>query len=179
MLVGCSAGAGVGAGAALLARDRGLTPRPKWQLLAAPMLDDRNNTVSSKQYVELGVWNAQSNQVGWSSLLGHKDDPNFRRNRTDINIYSVPARHHDLSNLPITWLEVGSAEVFRDEVVDYATRIWAAGGSADLHVWQGGFHSFEVWGVPRLAKEAMAARNLWVRRQLEWDPEKKAYERPF
>ncbi|POS81393.1 hypothetical protein DHEL01_v200227 [Diaporthe helianthi] len=180
MLEGHSAGAGITAGVSLLARDRGLTPKVKWQLLGAPMLDDRNKTVSSRQFTgEICVWNAVSNQVGWSSLLGHADDPDFRRARDDINIYSAPARHPDLSGLPITYLEVGSAEVFRDEVVEFASRIWAAGGSADLHVWHGGFHSFESWATSRLSQEAMAGRNSWARRQLEWDPVKGAYEKPL
>ena len=29
------------------------------------------------------------------------------------------------------WIDVGSAETFRDEDVTYATRIWRAGGRAD------------------------------------------------
>ena len=33
----------------------------------------------------------------------------------------------DLSGLPTTYIDTGSAEVFRDEDTDYATRIWAAG----------------------------------------------------
>jgi acetyl esterase/lipase len=39
-----------------------------------------------------------------------------------------------LTGLPPTYLEVGSAEVFRDETVAYASTIWAAGGIAELHV---------------------------------------------
>ena len=43
----------------------------------------------------------------------------------------------DLSGLPTTCIDAGSAEVFRDEDTDYATRIRAAGGQAALHVWGG------------------------------------------
>ncbi len=38
----------------------------------------------------------------------------------------------------------GSAEVFRDEAVTCATRIWTAGGQAGLHDWVGGFHGFDA-----------------------------------
>lgn len=59
-------------------------------------------------------------------------------------IYVLPAIAPELSGLPPTYVDVGSAEVFRDESVDYASRIWAAGGVAALHVWAGGFHGFDA-----------------------------------
>jgi len=34
--------------------------------------------------------------------------------------------------------------VFRDETVAYALQIWADGGVAELHVWPGGFHGYEL-----------------------------------
>jgi acetyl esterase/lipase len=34
--------------------------------------------------------------------------------------------------------------VFRDEDVAYASRIWADGGSCELHVWPGGYHGFDL-----------------------------------
>jgi len=55
-----------------------------------------------------------------------------------------PALADDLSGLPTTYIDTGSAEVFRDEDTDYATRIWAAGGQAELHVWASGFHGFDA-----------------------------------
>ena len=58
-------------------------------------------------------------------------------------MYAAPSRAEDLSGLPPTFIGVGSAEVFRDEDVAYASRIWAAGGIAELHVWPGGFHGFD------------------------------------
>ncbi|KAI1354809.1 alpha/beta hydrolase domain-containing protein [Xylaria sp. FL0043] len=163
MVVGHSAGAGIAAGMTLLARDRG-GPDIAWQLLASPMLDDRNVTLSSRQYEDIGVWNAKSNQTGWKAYLGD------RLGGPDVSIYAAPARALDskmgLAKLPRTYLDVGSAEVFRDEVVAYANGIWAAGGSADLHVWAGGFHGFDMWGTPRLTQEALTARHNWVRRIL-------------
>ncbi|KAI1423448.1 alpha/beta hydrolase domain-containing protein [Xylaria sp. FL1777] len=173
MIVGHSAGAGLGAGVGLLARDRG-GPHIAWQLLAAPMLDDRNATGSSRQYDSIGVWNANSNQTGWGAYLGDElGGPN-------VSIYAAPARavesEKGLANLPPTYLDVGSAEVFRDEVVAYANGIWAAGGNADLHVWAGGFHGFDLWGTPRITQEALATRQNWVRRMLEWNPVSQAYE---
>ncbi|RWA09616.1 hypothetical protein EKO27_g5479 [Xylaria grammica] len=173
MIVGASAGAGIAAGVTLLARDRD-GPRIAWQLLASPMLDDRDTTLSSRQYENHGVWDANSNRTGWSAYLGD------RLGGPDVPIYAAPARAVDselgLVNLPHTYLDVGSADVFRDEIVAYASGIWAVGGKADLHVWAGGFHAFDMWVTPRLTREALAARHNWVRRMVGQDPVFQAFE---
>jgi acetyl esterase/lipase len=73
----------------------------------------------------------------------------------------------DLSGLPTTYVDVGSAEVFRDEDVAFATRIWASGGQAELHVWAGGFHGFDTT-FPRagLSITARRTRSDWLTRVL-------------
>ena len=69
VLIGGSAGAGIAAAVALLARDRG-GPVLAGQLLMCPMLDDRNDTPSAHQMAELPMWNRTANEVGWTALLG-------------------------------------------------------------------------------------------------------------
>jgi acetyl esterase/lipase len=84
-----------------------------------------------------------------------------------VSIYAAPARATDLSGLPATFIDVASAEVFRDEAVAYATQIWADGGVAELHVWPGGFHGFDLMAPhSRLAQVSRQARNDWVERLL-------------
>jgi len=57
----------------------------------------------------------------------------------------------------------GVQEVFRDEDVAYATSIWSAGGQAELHVWPGGFHGFDVFAPDsRVSSQAAATRNNWI-----------------
>ena len=63
-----SAGGGLAAALALLARDRGEVP-VAFQLLDSPMLDDRQVTPSSRQD-GLPVWSRDSNTFGWTSYLG-------------------------------------------------------------------------------------------------------------
>lgn len=156
IVTGPSAGAGLAAGVALLARDRG-GPALLGQLLICPMLDDRFGTVSSQQFVGVGVWDRTSNTYGWTALLGD------RRGTDDVSIYAAPARATDLSNLPPAFIEVGSAEVFRDEDVAFATRIWADGGIAELHVWPGGTHGFSVLAPEsRIARGAVVTRADWI-----------------
>ncbi|WP_155334611.1 alpha/beta hydrolase [Acrocarpospora corrugata] len=160
LVMGASAGGGLAAAVALLARDRG-GPALIGQLLLCPMIDDRNDTVSSHQMAGLGIWDRISNDTGWTALLGD------RRGGPDVSPYAAPARATDLSGLPPAFIDVGSAETFRDEDVAYATRIWQAGGVAELHVWPGGFHGFDMMAPhAAISQEAKAARLRWLRRIL-------------
>jgi acetyl esterase/lipase len=160
IVAGVSAGGGLAAAVALLARDRG-GPALAGQLLACPMLDDRNDTPSARQLAGRGVWDRTANGVGWTALLGDA------RGGPGVSPYAAPARATDLSGLPPAFIDVGSAETFRDEDVAYASRIWQAGGQAELHVWPGGSHGFTgmVPAAP-LSLAAVAAQRAWLRRLL-------------
>lgn len=156
VVAGASAGGGLAAGVALLARDRG-GPALAAQMLICPMLDHRNTTTSSRQYAGgPGVWTREMNEFGWRSLLGGLADE-------DVPGHVSPALAEDLAHLPTTYLDAGSAEVFRDEVVEYATRIWGTGGQAELHVWAGGFHGFDaLYPQARVSAAARRARGEWL-----------------
>jgi acetyl esterase/lipase len=157
---GSSAGGGLAAGTALLARDRS-GPPIAGQLLACPMLDDRDATVSTRQFPGTGPWHRDDNVAGWTALLGD------RRGGPHVSPYAAPSRATDLSALPRTYIDVGSAEVFRDEAVAYASAIWASGGDAELHVWPGAHHGFE-YAAPGIAISgaAQGSREAWVKRVL-------------
>ena len=148
------------AGTVLLSRDRG-GPSILGQVLAYPMLDDRNDTPSSLQMRGIGVWDHDGNQTGWNAVLGS------RAGGPDVSSYAAPARAADLGGLPPTFVDVGSAETFRDEAVEYASRIWRAGGTAELHVWPGGFHGHDTV-VPQaaLSQAAIRAKADWLHRLL-------------
>jgi acetyl esterase/lipase len=159
-LVGGSAGGGLAAGTSLLARDR-KGPSLFGAMLMYPMLDDRDETVSSHQIDGVGFWDRGSNDTGWDALLGE------RRKTDSVSIYAAPARATDLTELPPTFIDVASAEVFRDEAVRFALQIWADGGVAELHVVPGGFHGFEnVAPDSVLAKQVLATRRGWLARML-------------
>lgn len=159
LIAGASAGGGLAAGTALLVRDRH-GPTLVAQLLMSPMLDDRDLTVSARQIDGVGAWDRQSNLFGWDALLGH------RRGSDAVSIYAAPGRATDLSGLPSTYIDCGSAEVFRDESVAFAMRLWEAGVQAELHVWAGGFHGFEAVEHAAVTKAAGAARSSWIDRVL-------------
>ncbi|HEX6341135.1 alpha/beta hydrolase [Umezawaea sp.] len=161
VVAGISAGGGLAAGVTLLARDRG-TPSIAAQVLVCPMLDHRNNTTSSLQFSgEPAVWTREMNEFGWRSVLGDLAE-------RDVPGHVSPAVADDLSGLPTTYVDVGSAEVFRDEDVAYASRIWAAGGQAELHVWAGGVHGFDALAPgAALSITARRTRADWLARVLE------------
>ena len=159
IVAGISAGGGLAAGTVLLARDRG-GPAVLAQVLICAMLDHRNDTVSARQYSgEPGLWTRESNAFGWRAVLG--DAP------SEVPAYVSPALATDLSGLPTTYIDAGSAEVFRDEDAAYASRIWAAGGQAELHIWAGGVHGFDgLFPDARVSQAARRARTDWLRRTL-------------
>lgn len=161
VVMGGSAGGGFSAAVALLARDRG-GPALAGQLLLCPMIDNTNTTVSSHQYAGIGTWTREANLLAWECVLGEELAFSDRAPQ-----YAAPSRADDLSGLPHAYIEVGAAEPFRDEDVEYASRIWAVGGQAELHVWSGGFHGFDMYApASELTRAALDARHSWLRRVL-------------
>ncbi|WP_313751483.1 alpha/beta hydrolase [Streptomyces parvus] len=147
---GISAGGGLAAATALLARDSG-GPELAFQLLLCPMLDDRNTTHSSREFTEAVTWPRANNLYGWAALLGP------RAGGDEVPPYAAPARATDLSGLPPAYVDVGELEVFRDECARYALRLIEAGVSTEFHLWPGAFHGFDGT-LPHLALPRRAAR---------------------
>ncbi|MDH6628548.1 acetyl esterase/lipase [Streptomyces sp. LBL] len=157
---GKSAGGGLAAALALLIRDRG-GPEPIGQLLLCPMLDDRGTTFSSHQLNGIGTGDRVSSATMWQALLGDA------YGTADVPPYAAPARATDLSGLPPAYLDVGSAEMFRDEDIAYANAIWQSGGQAELHVWPGAFHGFDTFAPQAtLSLDARDTRLRWLHRVL-------------
>jgi acetyl esterase/lipase len=126
---GASAGGGLAAALALLARDRGQVA-PAFQLLAYPMLDDRSSTTAENPNYRL--WNTRSNRFGWTAYLGDADPR-----------VAVPGRRDDLGGLPPAWIGVGTHDLFHDEDLAYAERLTAAGVRCHVEVVPGAFHGFD------------------------------------
>jgi acetyl esterase/lipase len=133
---GQSAGAGLAAALALLAKERGEI-RPVLQLLSYPMLDDRTTTRTDIDPKRLRIWSQKSNRFGWRGYLGPAT--------ADSNVppLAAPARYDDLSGLPSAWIGVGTNDLFHDEDVSYARRLQQAGVATTLHVVPGAYHNFD------------------------------------
>jgi acetyl esterase/lipase len=159
-VAGLSAGGGLAAATALLARDRaGMTLR--FQLLDCPSLDDRQATPSSR-LDDLLVWTRRSCEFAWRSYLGDL------YGTPDVPYLAAPARCPDLRGLPPAYLCVGSADGFCDEVVEYATRLRHAGVPADLRVHAGAPHGVDhVFPTTEVARRYERDRDDWLGRQVE------------
>ena len=158
-ITGVSAGGGLCAALALLARDRGEVPL-QFQLLDCPMLDDRQITPSSQQK-DLVIWNKASNAFGWQSYLGDL------YGTADVPYTAAPARAEDLSGLPDAYVCVGGADGFRDENIIYAMRLYGAGVPTELHVYPGAPHGVGLFPQTQIAHRYAAHREDWLRRQLD------------
>lgn len=161
VVAGGSAGGGIAAGVALAARDRG-GPTLCGQVLDYPMVDDRGLTPSTRQFDSIGVWDRISNETGWSALLG------AACGGPDVSAYAAPARATDLSRLPPAYIDVGSAEIFRDEAIAYANAMWMAGSDAELHVWSGAFHGCDIFAPhTAVSRQMIRTRNAWLAKVLD------------
>lgn len=155
-ICGASAGGGLAAALALLARDRGELPI-RFQLLIYPMIDDRLVTASSAWQVP--IWTPKSNADGWRAYLGPL------HGKEDVPAYAAPARATDLSGLPPAMVPVGALDGFLDEDVDYAMRLIHAGVPTELRVYPGGPHGFDAL-LPGTALARRARRDMeeWLAR---------------
>lgn len=134
---GASAGGGLAAATALVARDRGVNLIH--QQLIFPMLDDRNITRSSHYVTHPKVWNRQANLAGWTALLGKP------AGSEGVSPYAAPSRAEDLSGLAPAFIIVGDLDLFADECIDYAQRLAAAGVPTELHVMPGAVHGTHIF----------------------------------
>lgn len=158
IIAGESAGGGLAAATALLARDRGTT-HIQGQLLIAPMLDHRSVSVSMQLLGKAGMWDRESNIFGWSALLGGSED--------DVSPYASPALATDLTGLPPTFIDVGGADAFRDEAMDYASRLSRDGNLVDLHLWAGAYHGSDgIVPNAQVSVQTRATRAAWISRVL-------------
>jgi len=153
---GASAGAGLAAGLALLARDRGELALA-FQVLVYPMIDDRQQTVSSQWNDP--VWPPGANRYGWDSYLG-------KLPRDQVPPYAAAARATNLSGLPPSFLSVGALDGFADEDIDYGNRLRHAGVPVQMHVYAGAPHGFDtLTPATRLAKRANRDLLEWLEQQ--------------
>jgi len=157
-LYGLSAGGGLVAALALLARDRAEVSLA-FVLLDCPMLDDRQQTPSIEAE-GLYVWGRASNEFGWRSYLGDLYGSD------DVPFYAAAARAPDLTGLPPSCVIVGAIDGFRDEDIDYAQRLNQAGVACELHVMAGLPHAYLLVPDAAAVQLAMHATDDWLARQL-------------
>ncbi|KAK2016913.1 hypothetical protein LZ32DRAFT_635548 [Colletotrichum eremochloae] len=140
-LYALSAGGGIAAGAAMMARDRGLSPPLAKQILIYPMLDDRTRALADNPLCQFLTWTDTSNQIGWNAYLGEG-----KAGGAEIPVYAAPGRAVDVANLPSTYIEVGGLDLFCADAVAFASRLASANVQMELHVYPGLPHIFDLYG---------------------------------
>ena len=133
---GASAGGGLAAGLALLARDRGDVGL-LGQALVYPMLDCRNIAPPQDEDDDFLVWSRANNQQAWAAYLGPKPI-----NNDHAPIYASPSLAGDLSGLPPTFIPTGALDLFLHENMAYAGSLIAGGTPTELQVFPGACHAF-------------------------------------
>ncbi|OCL03486.1 hypothetical protein AOQ84DRAFT_347687 [Glonium stellatum] len=136
-VMGESAGGGLAAAVALLARDRQLSPPLAKQILIYPMLDDRN-LKPNPEIEPFATWNNADNITAWTAYLGDK------AGKDGVSPYAAPGRAESVEGLPPTYIDVGGLDLFRDEGCQYASRLAAANIATEFHLFPGVPHGFEM-----------------------------------
>ncbi len=154
---GGSAGGGLAAGLALLARDRG-GPKLCFQFLGIPELDDRLETPSMQRFVDTPMWNRPSAVSSWRHYLGDAVG--------DVSPYAAPARATDLSGLPPAYVSTMEFDPLRDEGIIYALRLLQAGVPVELHQYPGTFHGSALVTTAAVSKRQVAEAHDVLRRAL-------------
>ena len=153
ILMGDSAGGGLCAGTAILARDRGIQMAK--QIVIHGNLDDRNVVSGSMPELKnLATWGIDDNITGWDAYLGPGHE-----SRQDIPASASPARLKDFSGLAPLYLDVPALDILRDEGIKYAAKAAEAGVQTELHVYPGLPHGFELFAPEtRMARMVMENR---------------------
>ena len=161
-VVGASAGGGLAAATALLARDLG-GPSLCFQMLHIPELDDRLETPSMQTFVDSPLWNRPLAVQSWKAYLGDLAATD------DVPVYAAPARATDLRGLPPAYVSTAENDPLRDEGICYALAMLRAGVSVELHQFPGTFHGSALVTRAAVSKRASREAALVLRRALEVD----------
>jgi acetyl esterase len=161
-LMGTSAGGGLAAATALLARDLG-GPALCFQMLHIPELDDRLDTGSMRAFVDSPVWNRPLAQISWRSYLGELAGAG------EVPAYAAPARAEDLSGLPPAYIYTAENDPLRDEGIIYGLRLLQAGVSVELHQFPGTFHGSALVTTAAVSRRAQKESMTVLRRALQLD----------
>jgi len=154
---GGSAGGGLAAGLAILARDRAEI-EVAFQMLIYPMIDDRNVTPSSRAITDPRTWNREKNIFAWNTYLGDAS------NGDGVSPYAAASRAKDLTGLPPAFIAVGELDLFLDENIEYAQRLLQAGVSTELHVYPGATHGFDNTRSASVSKRLIQERENALRK---------------
>ncbi len=134
MVGGESAGGGLAAAISMYARDKGEV-NIAFQMPLYPMIDNFDTDSSRDNHAK--VWNTKRNHQAWAVYL-RKDA------KKKVSPYAAPARQTDYSGLPPAYTFVCTAEPFHCETLTYIDNLKEAGIDAEVDVYEGMYHAFDM-----------------------------------
>ena len=150
-VAGKSAGGGLSAAVALMARDRG-GPALAFQSLCVPDLDDRvgaDEAADAEGAGEARVLDGRGVQTSWKHYLPE--------GTATAEAYAAPARATELSGLPPAHVLVCDLDPMRDAGLAYARRLMDAGVPVTVRNVPGAWHGFELYAADTGVAKEMAA----------------------
>ena len=120
-------------------------PLPIFVMLIYPVLDQRMETLSMKEFTDTPIWNSKLNQKMWKFLLGNQ------------KIVS-PSEEKDVSFFPPTYLETADYDCLHDEGALFAQRLEENGISVIYHATHGTVHGYDAIYKSKIAKDSVRLR---------------------
>ena len=150
-ITGDSAGGTLTVTSCMMARDRGASIRPLFQLLVYPWLDGRNQSDSWRRFTDTPMWN---------STLSQKVGPLINPDPSATPLaYRSPVEAASHAGLPPACVEVAEFDCLHDDGVLYASQLQQAGVEVELHEAKGTMHGFDtVFNAP--TSQAMIAKRI-------------------
>lgn len=139
-VMGDSAGGGLAASVVLLNRADLHPLTLKGQYLIYPMLDHSEREKDLEESSDFLVWPYEYNDLAWEALLG--DNP------SDYLVQlAAPGTTDNLEGIPPTHIICGLLDIFREDSVNFARKLWRSGQNCSLKVIHGMPHLFDLLGL--------------------------------
>lgn len=134
IVAGDSAGGNLSLGVFYAACRQGL-PKPAGLMLIYPVVDNKMQTASMKQFVNTPMWHAKLNQAMWDTYLPTKEAANlFAQNHIEANLYT---------EFPSTYIESAEFDCLRDEALELANKLQTSGVNLTLNETKGTMHGYD------------------------------------
>ncbi len=141
VIMGHSAGGGLAAALALLARDREQR-KAAGLVMIYPMLDHRTGSASSLMNNPATgrlSWSRAANHFCWQCMQGEYD-------ANDERVYLLsPSLAPHLEGLPPSFIGVGALDLFLEEDVEFGLKLSRSGVPVEMHVYPGVPHMFDQY----------------------------------
>ena len=116
-----------------------------------------------QQFHDTPMWSRPQAVQSWQWYLGDAYGTD------DVSPYAAPARATDVAGLPPAYVSTMEFDPLRDEGINYALKLLAAGVSVELHSFPGTFHGSAMVTGAAITQRDGAERFVVLRRALGLD----------